>query len=74
MLLKPAMNVLLKEIPSRYMLVNVAAHRAREIADEAEEEGVSLTEKPVTMALAEVAAGKLTMQEEETEEVAQEEE
>lgn len=74
MLLKPAMNVLLKEIPSRYMLVNVAAHRAREIADEAEEEGISLTEKPVTMALAEVAAGKLTMQEEETEEVAQEEE
>ena len=59
------MNKLLEEIPSRYMLVNVVAQRARQIANEAEESGTSLEDKPVTLAIREVAEGKLTPQEEE---------
>ena len=64
MMLEPAMNDLLKQVPSRYMLVNVAAHRARQIASQAEDEGVSLDEKPVTLALNEVARGEVTPTEE----------
>ena len=60
MMLYPAMSELLKQIPSRYQLVNVVAVRARAIADEAEDAGVSLTEKPVSLAISEVAAGKLS--------------
>ncbi len=57
MMLEPAMSRLLKQVPSRYMLVNVVAHRARQIASKAEDEGISLEEKPVTIALHEVADG-----------------
>ena len=64
MMLEPAMNDLLKQVPSRYMLVNVAAHRARQIASQAEEEGTALDEKPVTLALNEVARGEVTPTEE----------
>jgi DNA-directed RNA polymerase subunit omega len=39
--------------------VNVVAHRARQIAAEAEEFGEELPEKPVTLAIQEVADGKL---------------
>lgn len=62
MMLKPAMNELLVQVPSRYMLVNVVAQRARQIASEAEEEGISLEDKPVTLALQEVAEGKYAPQ------------
>ena len=48
MMLYPAMNKLKSHIPNRYMLVNVVALRARQIADDAEEAGVQLDEKPVT--------------------------
>lgn len=65
MMLYPPMNQLLEEIPSRYLLVNVVAQRARQIANEAEESGTPLDEKPVTLAIREVAEGKLTPQEEE---------
>ena len=40
-------------------LVNVVALRARQIADDAEEAGVQLDEKPVTLAIHEVADGKI---------------
>ena len=59
MMLYPAMNKLTSYIPNRYMLVDVVARRARQIADEAEEAGVHLDEKPVTLAIQEVADGKL---------------
>ena len=42
MMLYPAMKDLLKQVPSRYQLVNVVAHRAREIAADADEQGLSL--------------------------------
>lgn len=59
MMLYPAMNKLKSHIPNRYMLVNVVALRARQIADDAEEAGVQLDEKPVTLAIREVADGKI---------------
>ncbi len=58
MMLEPAMNKLLQQVPSRYMLVNVVANRARQIASQAEDEGYPLSEKPVTLALNQVAAGE----------------
>ena len=64
MMLKPAMKTLLEQVPSRYMLVNVVAHRARQIASKAEDEGYPLDEKPVTLALKAVAAGELEIGEE----------
>lgn len=60
MMLYPAMSTLNSYIPNRYMLVNVVARRARQIAEEAEMTGLHLDEKPVTLAIHEVADGKLT--------------
>lgn len=65
MMLYPAMKDLLKKVPSRYQLVNVVAHRARQIASEAEVTGVPLEEKPVSIAIREVAEGKLDHAEQE---------
>lgn len=59
MLLYPPMNELLKQVPSRYLLVNMVANRARRIASESEHSGVPLTEKPVSMAILEAAGGML---------------
>lgn len=55
----PAMSKLNARIPNRYMLVDVVARRARQIADEADETGTHLDEKPVTLAIDEVALGKI---------------
>ena len=70
MLLYPPMKDLLEKVPSRYMLVNVVAHRAREISSESEQTGIPLEEKAVTLAVREVADGQLQVEEsvEETEE------
>ena len=59
MMLYPAMNKLTSYVPNRYMLVNVVARRARQIDETAEETGEHLAEKPVTLAINEVAEGKL---------------
>lgn len=61
MMLNPPMNKLLEKVPSRYMLVNVVAQRARQIASEAQEEGIPLDDKPVTLAIHEVADGTLDL-------------
>lgn len=57
------MNEMLANIESRYLLVNMVAHRAREISENAEKASVSLEEKPVTMALEEVRSGELRQEE-----------
>ena len=59
MMLYPAMSKLNSHVPNRYMLVNVVARRARQIADDADEAGIQLDEKPVTLAIHEVADGKI---------------
>ena len=58
-MLYPPVADLLKNVDSRYLLVNVVAQRARQIAVEAEQLQEELPEKPVTMAIQEVADGKL---------------
>ena len=58
-MLYPPVADLLKNVDSRYLLVNVVAHRARQIALEAETFQEELPEKPVTLAIQEVADGKL---------------
>ena len=57
MMLYPAMTKLTEHIPNRYMMVNVVARRARQIAQEAEVNGEPLEEKPVPLAIDEVAEG-----------------
>ena len=59
-MLYPPVAELLKNMESRYLLVNVVAHRARQIAAEAEAFQEELPEKPVTLAIREVADGKLS--------------
>ena len=59
-MLYPPVADMLKHVESRYLLVNVVAQRARQIATEADALGEELTEKPVTMAIKEVANGELT--------------
>ena len=59
-MLYPPVADLLKNVDSRYLLVNVVAQRARQIAAEAEEYQEELPEKPVTLAIWEVAEGKLS--------------
>ena len=59
-MLYPPVADMLKHVESRYLLVNVVAQRARQIAMEAEEFGEELTEKPVTLAIREVAESKLS--------------
>ena len=59
MMLYPPMKNLLEKVPSRYELVNVVACRARQIATEAEATGTSLEDKPVSIAIREIAEGKL---------------
>lgn len=58
MMLYPPMKDLLSKVPSRYELVNVVACRARQIAGEAEENGTPLEDKPVSIAIREIAAGQ----------------
>ena len=59
-MLYPPVADLLKKVDSRYLLVNLVAHRARQIAAEAEAFQEDLPEKPVTMAIEEVAYGELS--------------
>jgi len=59
-MLYPPVADMLKNVESRYLLVNVVASRARVISDEAEILQEELEDKPVTMAIREVAEGKLT--------------
>ena len=57
MMLYPSLSQLLEHVNSRYLLVNVIAHRAREIAQKAENAEEPLDEKPVSIAIGEIAEG-----------------
>lgn len=61
MMLYPPVADLVDKVGSRYQLVNVVAQRARRIASEWEASGEPLDEKPVSIAIDEVYAGKLTL-------------
>jgi DNA-directed RNA polymerase subunit omega len=53
-MLYPTLNSLTKKVGNRYLLVNIVAKRAREIAEKAAEEGVKLPDKPVKLAVMEI--------------------
>ncbi|WP_201721872.1 DNA-directed RNA polymerase subunit omega [Desulfotomaculum copahuensis] len=55
---QPSLDLLMKKVDSRYTLVVIAAKRARELTADGEEEN-TLPSKPVSMALQEIAAGKI---------------
>ncbi|MCD7928511.1 MAG: DNA-directed RNA polymerase subunit omega [Oscillospiraceae bacterium] len=63
MMLYPAMNELLEHVPSRYLLVNLVAQRARQISAEAEANQELLEEKAVSLAIQDVVDGKVTIPE-----------
>ena len=58
-MLHPSMGELLKKVDNRYLLINVVAKRARDLAEEAERDEISLVEKPVKMALNDVLTGRI---------------
>ena len=58
-MLKPSMKELMNKVGHRYLLVNLAAQRARDIAQEAEEKDEQLPDKAVKLALDEIAAGTI---------------
>ena len=58
-MLNPSMTDLLEKVDNRYLLVNVAAKRAREIAEVAEMNEIKLTEKPVKLALEDIVSGRV---------------
>ena len=62
MMLYPPMASRVDKVGSRYLLVNLVARRARQIANNAEENGEILDKKPVSMAIDEVYSGKLTLE------------
>ena len=57
-MLYPTLDSLIEKIGNRYLLVNVTAKRAREISQEAADQGIRLTDKPVRLAVIEIAEGK----------------
>lgn len=57
-MLNPAIGELIKEYDSRYQLVLDVAKRARRIAEEAEAEHQIITEKPVSLAIDQIAEAK----------------
>ncbi len=58
MMNRPAISDILKTGESYYSLVIAVAKRARQIVDDAEENGEIIVEKPVTLAVNEFAKGK----------------
>ncbi len=60
-MLYPSLSDLLKQVNSRYMLVNIIAQRAREIAMKAEQTGEPLEKKPVSNAIEEISSGDINV-------------
>ena len=65
MMLYPPVADLVDKVGSRYQLVNVVADRARKISAQWEKDGEPQDDKPVSIAIDEVYAGKLTVNSEE---------
>lgn len=64
-MLNPDFRNVIDEDISRYSLVIATAKRAREIAEEAEEKGEIIVEKPVTLAVNEFLDGKYVIEKDE---------
>lgn len=62
-MLYPAVGELEKAAESRYALVILAAKRARQISEQAEANEVELNDKPVKLAINDIADGKVIIKE-----------
>ena len=58
-MLYPSLASLLDQVNSRYLLVNIIARRARELAMEATDSEEGTNEKTVSQAIGEIASGEL---------------
>ncbi len=58
-MLKPSMQQLMKRVNNRYLLVNLAAQRARDLSAEEETNNIKLEEKPIKIALDEISEDKI---------------
>jgi len=58
-MLYPSLASLLKQVNSRYLLVNIIARRARDISATALDRDDAYDKKPVSKAIEEIAAGEL---------------
>lgn len=58
-MLKPSMQELMKRVNNRYLLVNLAAQRARDLSAEEENAEQPLEEKPIKIALDEICDDKI---------------
>jgi DNA-directed RNA polymerase subunit omega len=58
-LLYPSLSELLNHVNSRYLLVNIISHRARELSNKSERTGNPLSKKAVSLAIDEIATGNL---------------
>ena len=58
-MLYPSLQSLLKQVNSRYLLVNIIARRSRDISNNAMEYDEISDEKPVSRAIEEIASGEL---------------
>ncbi len=65
MLNKPSLRELMRNVDSKYALVIIAAKRARDLVDQNPELLATSTVNPVSLALDELASGKLTWTSEE---------
>ncbi len=59
-MLKPAMKDLMDKVGNRYLLVNLAAARARDLSMN-DEENLTSYEKPVKLALEDIVNGKIEL-------------
>ncbi|MBQ7090886.1 MAG: DNA-directed RNA polymerase subunit omega [Clostridia bacterium] len=60
-MLYPAVSELEKVTQSRYALVIIAAKRARQISENADNSEVELADKPVKLAITDIANGKVAI-------------
>jgi len=60
-MLYPAVAELEKVTQSRYALVIITAKRARQISEKADSDEIELTDKPVKLAINDIANGKVSI-------------
>ncbi len=72
-MLYPSINKLLGDSDNRYSLVIAVAKRARKIAEDAQEENETLPEKPVKIAINEIADHKIKIVQRDSDEYLSEE-
>ncbi len=63
MMLYPAIGELEKVAESRYALVTITAKRARQLLEAAEQNEIPLSDKPVKLAINDIALGKVKCKE-----------